>query len=244
MKRSYAVAGIIIILASTFLIEYYTNTRFPTHDYRLVGVPELEIGETRTFSYTRALDQVGTYSYTISGKQDGLYTMDSVTDVSFEGERIILEGSFVFDEMFKPREYVLVVDQGGSSNEINVTFSDGNVVSTVTLQNDTVTLSDEFPSTAYMTENNMPGFWEILLISADLEMGARYSAEVYIPQGGVLFDLEFYVQNDPQSINVGGEQLSCTVVQETTLDLRFYLCEGELVQMRNDDQDLIFTRIS
>jgi len=244
LKRSYAVAGIIVILASTFLIEYYTNSRFPTLDYPLAGVPELELGETRTYSYTRALDQVGTYSYTILGKENGFYTMISSTDVSYEGERILLESSFVFDEDYKPHEYTLIVDQGGASNEIHVTFSDGNVVSSITLENDTVTLSDEFPSTAFMTENNMPGLWEVLLISAELEIGARYAVEVYIPQGGTMFDLEFYVQNDPQSITIGGEQLSCTVVQETTLDLRFYLCEGELVQMRNDDQDLIFTRIS
>lgn len=244
MKRSYAVAGVIIILASTFLIEYYTNSRFPTLDYPLTGVPELEIGETRTFSYTRALDQVGTYSYTITGKEDGLYTMSSLTDVSLEGERILLESSFVFDEDYRPQDYNLVVAQGGATNEIQVTFSEGNVTLTVKLENDTVTLSDAFPSTAFMTENNMPGLWELLLISADLETGARYVAEVYIPQGGAMFDLEFYVQNDLQSIIFDGEPLSCTVVQETTLDLRFYLYEGELIQMRNDDQDLIFTRIS
>lgn len=244
MKRSYAIAGIIIILASTLLIEHYTNRRFPTQDYPLVGVPELEIGETRTFSYSRAFDPVGNYSYTITGKEDGLYTMSSLTVVSFEGESILLESSFVFDETYRPQEYTLVVAQGGATNEIQVTFSEGNVVSTVTLENDTVTKSDEFPSTAFMTENNMPGLWELLLISADLEIGARYSAEVYIPQGGAMFDLEFYVQNDLQSITVDGEQLSCTVVQETTLDLRFYLYEGELVQMRNDDQDIIFTIIS
>jgi len=244
LKRSHAIAGILIILASTLLIEHYTNRRFPTQDYPLAGVPELEISETRTFSYTKAMDQVGTYSYTITDKEDGLYTMSSLTDVSFEGESILLESSFVFDETYRPQEYTLVVAQGGATNEIQVTFTEGNVVSTVTLENDTVTLSDEFPSTAFMTENNMPGLWELLLISADLDMGARYSAEVYIPQGGAMFDLEFYVQNDLQSITLGEEQHSCTVIQETTLDLRFYLCEGELVQMRNDDQDIIFTLIS
>ena len=244
MKRSHAIAGIIIILASTFLIEYYTNRRFPTQDYPITGVPELEIGETHTFTYSRAFDQVGTYSYSITGKEGGLYTMVSNTDVSFEGQHILLDSHFVFDEDYRPHEYGLVVNQGGSTNEINVTFSDGNVVSMVTLENETVTLSDEFPSDAIMTENNMPGLWEILLISADLETGARYSTMVYIPQGGAMFELEFYVQNDPQTITIDGEQYSCTVVQENTLDLRFYLHEDELLQMRNDDQDLIFTRIS
>jgi hypothetical protein len=90
----------------------------------------------------------------------------------------------------------------------------------------------------------MPGIWEMFLIAAELEIGERYTADVYIPQGGTVFDLELYVNNNPQTITVDDERLSCTVIQETTLDLRFYMYEGKLVQMRNDDQDLIFTRIS
>jgi hypothetical protein len=244
LKRSYLVAGVFIILASTFLIEYYTNMRFPTQEYPLAAVPELAIGEIHTFSYAKALDPVGTYSYTITGKEGGLYTMVSTTDVSFEGQSILLESTFVFDEQYRPEEYHLTVEQAGDLNEIHVTFTGGDVVATVLLQNETVTLSDEFPTSAFMAENNMPGIWEILLISADLEMGSRYSAEVYIPQGGTMFDLEFYVQNNPQTITIDGEQLTCMVVQETSLDLRFYLHEGKLVQMRNDDQDLTFTRIN
>jgi len=243
LKRSHVVVGIIIILASTFLIEYYTNTRFPILDYPLTGVPELEIGETRAFSYTKAMDNVGTYSYTITSKEDGLFTMSSVTNISYAGENILLETRFEFDEAYRPKEYELIIMQGGETNEIQVAFSEGNVISTINLENETATLSDEFPSTAFMTENNMPGLWEILLISANLEQGARYSAEVYIPQGGAMFDLEFYVQNDPQSITVDGEQYNCIVIQETTLDLRFYMYEGELVQMSNIDLDLVFTRI-
>ena len=244
MKRSVIIAGVLIILASTFLIEYYTNMRFPTQEYPIVGVPELTIGETHTFSYAKELDQVGTYRYTITGKQGGLYTMVSTTDVSFEGQNILLETNFVFDEQYRPEEYHLTVEQAGDINEIHVTFIGGDVVSTVSFQNESVTLSDEFPSNAFMAENNMPGVWEILLISAELEMGSRYAAEVYIPQGGTMFDLEFYVQNTPTTITIDGEQLSCMVVQETSLELRFYLYEGKLVQMRNDDQDLMFTRIS
>lgn len=244
MKRSYVIAWVFIILASTLLIEYYTNMRFPTQEYPFIGVPELAIGETHTFSYIKALDQVGTYSYTISGKEGGLYTMVSTTDVSFEGQNILLESYFVFDEQYRPEEYNLTVKQAGDLNEIYVTFTGGDVIATVSFQNETVTFSDEFPTSAFMAENNMPGVWEILLISAELEMGSRYTAQVYIPQGGAMFDLEFYVQSTPKTITIDGEQLSCMVVQETSLELRFYLHDGKLVQMRNNAQDLMFTRIN
>ena len=143
-----------------------------------------------------------------------------------------------------PKDYMLIVEQGGESNIIHVEFTGGEVVSEVTLENETITLSDEFPVSGFMTENNMPGVWEVLLLSGDLEQGARYAAQAYIPQGGAVFDLEFYVQSDTQNIFIDGEEVPCIVVQESTLDLRFYLSEGRLVQMRNDDQDLVFTRIN
>lgn len=244
MKRSYIIAGVFIILASTFLIEYYTNTRFPTQAMVISGVPELIIGVEHVFSYAHELEDVGTASYTITGRQGDYYTLVSSTDVSSDEGRIQLEGTYVFDTQFNPESYSLHVDHEGEVNDIEVVFTGGNVVSTVSLENDTVTLSEEFPEGAVLLENNMPGFWEILLLSTDLEMGARYKIQAYIPQGGAVFDLEFYVQNDPKTITVEGEQLSCTVIQETTLDLRFYLFEGEMVQMRNIDQDNIFTRLS
>jgi hypothetical protein len=243
LKRSYVIAGVFIILASTFLIEYYTNTRFPTQEIIISNVPELEIGRVHTFSYEHELELVGTYSYTITSKQGDLYTLVSSTDVTVEAGSIQLESSFVFDEQYKPEEYILTVDQDGDINEFEVSFTGGNVVSNVTFANETVTLSEEFPEGAYLVENNMPGFWEILLLSSDLDIGARYTAQVYIPQGGTLFELEFYVQNDPQTITVEGKQLSCTIIQESKLDLKFYLYNGEMVQMRNNDQDIIFTRL-
>lgn len=242
MKRLHVVAGIVLILASSLAIEWYTNSRFPTHELTITGVPELVIGETRTFSYQHEMENVGTYSYTITGKEDGLYTMLSVTNVRQDEGSIQLESHFMFDEQYNPEDYRLIVQQGNVINKINVTFSTGQVVSVVDLSEDVVTLTDEVDDDILVTENNMPGLWEILLLSSKLESGERYKADVYIPQGGTVFELEFYVNPEPTTITVKGEQLSCTVVQESTLDLRFFLYEGEMVEMRNDDTNLVFTR--
>jgi len=115
-------------------------------------------------------------------------------------------------------------------------------ISKISFNNDTVTTSNEFPEGTFLVENNMPGLWEILLISSNMEQGQRYNAMVFIPQGGSLFNLEFYVNNDLQTLNLNGEQYSCTVIQESRLELRFYIYEGTLLQMRNENQDVIFTR--
>mgnify|MGYP006279961255 CR=1 FL=1 len=243
MKRSHVIIGVLIILASAGLIEYYTESRFPTREIPLVIVPELEIGKTHTFSYSREMQRVGTYSYTLSSKENGIYTMISNTDVSFEGNSIQLESSFMFDEKYSPQGYVLNVNQDGKENEIIITFQGGEAVSTVNFDNETITTSSDFPEGGLLAENNMPGPWEVLLLSAQMESGERYRAKVYIPQGGKTFNLEFYVNENPKTVRINGEDISCDLIQESKLDLRFYFYEGELMQMRNDDQDIIFTRL-
>ena len=244
MKRRNIVLGVILILSAALLIEYYTNRRFPVEELDLTGVPSLEIGKSHTFTYDYEFEPVGTYAYTITEKKGDLYTMLSNTEVSFEGTQISLESNFVFNEQYVPQSYLLTIDQGGETNTIGITFMDGNVTSKISINNDTTTISQDFPDGSFLTENNMPGLWEILLISSRLERGSRYSAKIYIPQGGDLFDLEFFVSNDLQNLNINGKSLNCIVVNESKLSLRFYLFENELVQMRNDDQDVIFTRIN
>lgn len=241
MKRIYVVAGVILILGATFAIEWYTNTRFPAEEVTRITLPELEIGETRTFSYTREMVNVGTHSYTVTSKDGDSYTLASSTDVTYEGNQLQLDCTFVFDEQYTPLDYRLKADQEGSISHINVTITGNQIISTVSFSNETAVLNDDYVEGVVFTENNMPGLWELLLLSSDMESGGRYKVDAYIPQGGTVFELEFYVSPNSKTINVGDEQLRCTLIQESTLDLRFYFYEGRLVQMRNDDQDLTFT---
>ncbi len=242
MKRSHLVIAIFLILSSSFVVEYFTNMRFPKEDMKLIGVPELQIGVTPEFTYLKQLEPVGTYSYTITGKSNGVYSMTSNTDVSIDEKRIQLESTFLFDEQYKPEHYSLTAIREGGNETFDITFAGGIVTSVITLSNKTVTLSDELPEGGFLLESNMPGFWEIFLISADLREGGRYVAKAYIPQGGAVFDLEFYVAPGTKNINIGDEQLACTLIQETTLNLNFYMYEGKLVEMMDTSQDLIFQR--
>ena len=243
MKRIHVVAGILLILGATLAIEWYTNTRYPAQTLAITGVPELELGEKRTFSYMHELELVGSTSYTLVEREGNIHTMVCSTEVTNEGKLLELESSFIFDNQYNPIDYRLYVDQDGDINQINVTFSGSQIVSTVMVADQTVTLTDDYTDAVFLTENNMPGFWELLLLSAELEEGERYVVDAYIPQGGKIFELKFYVNPNPQTISVSGEYISCTVIQESNLDLRFYFYEGRMVQMRNDDQDLTFTLI-
>lgn len=243
MKRIQVVAGILLILGATLAIEWYTETRYPTQDLMLTGVPDIEVGEKRSFSYLHELELVGSTSYTLVEREDNIHTLVCSTEVTNDGKRLELESSLIFDELYNPIDYSLNVDQDGDINQINVTFTDNQIISTITFSGETVTLTDDYTGNVLLTENNMPGFWELLLLSAELESGERYVVDAYIPQGGKVFELKFYVNPNPQTISVNGEYIRCNVIQESTLDLRFYFYEGRMVQMRNDDQDLTFTLI-
>lgn len=241
MKRIYLVAGLILILGASLAIDWYTNTRFPAEEITVTSLPELEIGETRTYSYVREMDEVGTHSYTVTGKEGNYYTVVSSTDVTVEEKNLKLESVFIFDTSLTPSDYRLTVMQDDVINQINVSIIGNQIISKITYSNETATLEDDYIEGIVFTENNMPGLWELILRATEMKSGGRYKLDAYIPQGGTVFDLEFYVNPNTQNIYIGGEQLSCTVIQETTLDLRFFIYDGRLVQMRNDDQDLTFT---
>jgi len=241
LKRRHAIIGILLIFASTFIIEHYMETRYPVEELTITGLQIPAINEQRVFTYEHELEEVGTYSYTITGLGDGTYSLNSVTNVSYIEANIQIWSSYKFGEDYNPVDYSLKADQNGAISKINITFSQGVATSTVSVANETVTSSSKVTDMVLLAENNMPGYWELLLLSANLTKGQRYSAQVYIPQGGGVFDLEFYVDPSPRTITIGGERLSCLLIQESTLDLKFYIYEGRLVKMRNDDVDIVFT---
>ena len=244
MKRTHLAIAIILILSSSYAIEYYTNWRFPKEELVFTGVPELEIGVTHRFTYLKQLEPVGTYSYTITGKSNEVYTMTSITNVSTDDNRIRLDRTYLFDEQYKPEHYSLTASHGTENETFDISFTGSTITSVIHLENKTVTLTDEMPEGGFLLESNMPGFWEILLLSTDLESGQRYVAKAYIPQGGSVYDLEFYVSPGIKNINVNGEQLPCTLIQESKLSLNFYMYEGKLVEMKDTNQDLIFERVT
>ena len=175
MKRIHVVAGILLILGATLAIEWYTNTRYPAQTLAITGVPELELGEKRTFSYMHELELVGSTSYTLVEREGNIHTMVCSTEVTNEGKLLELESSFIFDNQYNPIDYRLYVDQDGDINQINVTFSGSQIVSTVMVADQTVTLTDDYTDAVFLTENNMPGFWElaVLLLILVIVFGAR-----------------------------------------------------------------------
>lgn len=241
MKRTTLIGAIVLIFAVTFAIEYFVGRQFDTGELTVSGV-NMETGVTHQFLYLKSMENVGTYTYSVV-EDGGDYLMTGSTDVSNDGKRIQLDAVFTFTDQLEPVEYEVQAISDGDESSIRVEFSDSDIISWVTVDDVTLNITEEYVDGVFLVENNMPGFWEIILNSVTLEEGVKYNGNIYIPQGAVVFPITLVVSKDPQNIWVDGVQLSCKVVKEADLDMSFYLYEGELVQLRDDTQDLMFQKV-
>jgi len=242
LKRIYLIAAIILIFGATYAIEYYANSQFETRELVVSGVSGYENGVVQTFDYLKDDVRVGTYSYKVD--ESGVnYIMTSETFVT-SGERDLeLEAVYTFDNSYSPETYALTVTSNGEVTEITTEIANGNITTSVTSAGVTVDLTDVYVDGMLLIENSMPGFWEVLFNSFEVERGVKYTASIYIPQAAMAFDVGLVVSKEDQRIWVGDERLECTVINEADLDLKFYLYEGELVEMRNDGQGVALQKV-
>jgi hypothetical protein len=241
LKPTTLIAAIILIFAVTFAFEYYANSQFETETLEVMGLPELETGVDHSFTYIKTEEVVGSYTYSVEEQGTG-YLMTSVTEVSNEADSIHLSTEFTFSDGLKPEVYDLVVLNNEDRTDIRTEVSGSDLVTYVTYEGITVNITDVYVDGMMLIEPNMPGFWEILFNSVTLEGGVKYESSIYVPQAAAVVPINLVVNRNPQTIRVGDEQLSCTVIKEADLDLAFFIYEGELVQMRSDGLNLLFLK--
>ena len=234
--------GIILIFGATYAIEYYANSQFSTQELVVSGISGYENGVTQTFNYIKNEEKVGTYVYTVD-EYGNNFIMTSITDVTYGGRDLELESVYTFDDSYSPESYALTVISDDGVTEITTSISNGNITTSVTTKGVTVDIPDEYLEGMLLIENIMPGFWEILFNSIELETGVKYTAIVYIPQGAMAFDANLVVSKQDQLIWVGDERLACTVINEANLELSFYMYEGELIEMRSESQGIVLQKI-
>lgn len=242
MKRIYLVAGIILIFGATYAIEYYANSQFSTQELVVSGISGYERGVVQTFNYLKEDEPVGTYSYTVDESGDS-FIMTSETIVTSGGRDLALETVYTFDNSYSPEYYALTVTGNGEVTEMVTMVSNGNITTSVTFEGVTVNFTDEYVDGMFLIEINMPGFWEVLFNSFELERGVKYTASIYIPQAAMVFDVDLVVSKQDQLIWVGDERLECTVIGEADLGLSFYMYEGELVEMRSENQGTALQKV-
>lgn len=242
MKPITLIAAIVLIFAATFAFEYYANSQFEEADLVINGVLEFETGVSHEYSYIKEEVVVGSYTYSVVEQGDG-YQLSSESEVSNAEDTIELSALYSFSDALEPEVYELTAITNGEPTEIRSEITGDEIITYVTYQGVTLNITDDYMDGILFLEPNMPGFWETLFSSSTLEGGVKYSANIYVPQGAVIVPINLVVNREPQTVRIGEEMLSCTVIKEADLDLAFYLHEGELVQMRSDDLNLVFLKV-
>lgn len=242
MKPITLIAAIVLIFAATFAFEYYANSQFEEADLVINDVLEFETGVFHRFTYIKEELVVGSYTYSVVEQGNG-YLLTSETEVSSEVDTIELSAEYSFSDSLEPVVYALSATTNDETSDIRSEIIGDEIVTYVTYQGVTLNITDDYLDGVLFLEPNMPGFWEVLFSSSTLEGGVKYSANIYVPQGAVIVPINLVVNREPQTVRVGDEMLSCTVVKEADLDLAFFLYEEELVQMRSDDLGLVFQKV-
>lgn len=239
--------GVALILGASLLVELYLDKRYPETTIK-VTLPELQLGQEHVYSLHREGQQVGTYSYAVTGREGtGMsteYTMVSTTDITYKGEPLLLHAEYVFDHIYRPLSYELNATVEGKQTRIQAEFTQGEAVVTVISDGDAAELTEEVPEGALLIENQMPGYWEILFQSTALTPGKRHIFEAFIPQRGSAARLTITVDSETSKLRHGDVELDCSVVREADMGLVFYLYGGELIEYRDDANSVVMTKDS
>ncbi len=241
MKNIHVVIGVILIIGASYAFEYYTNSLFRTETLIISGVPDSIIGVEHMFHYINDGETVGQYTYTVD-KTEPLYSIEDITDVSDGDESITLNTTYHFDSRLNPELYEVTILTNDEVTEINTTIMEGEFITYVS-RGEIFNLTTEYSSDTLLLEINMPGYWEVLFHSADFEKGVKYEAKIFFPQVNRVFDVNLVTSKKAQNVWIGDERVSCDVIRESDLELVFYFYEGELVQLRNNEQDITFQKI-
>lgn len=242
ITRTHLIAVVIIIFAASFVIEYYTDQKIPEVDVSINTIPEYSTGVTSSFSFVRQGSEVGTYSYEVVKRGVG-YTVMSETRVEFEEKKTNLQSNYTFGDKLNPLDYSLHIDSAGEVTEIVCTFTDNQAITTVNFENKTVDIDADLPDNVVLVENNMPGYWEILLQTVDLEPGKRNIIQVFVPQVANVFPVTLTVDKNPVNLDIDGEEYECQRIREVDLQYAFFLYEGLLLEFRDDAQDIRFQKM-
>ena len=240
-NRSRLLAVIVIIFVASFVIEYYTNKQFPEEEVVVKTLPEYKTGELNTFSFIRQGITVGDFSYILEKNISG-YSVSTSTEVEYEGKTTQIESSYQFGATMNPLDYFVHIDSGGEITDIECEFTESQVLTTVDFKNQTINLETDLPENVFLVENNMPGYWELILQTLELKPDIRYKLRVFIPQAADVFTITLTVDDNPVNLNIEGVDYECQRIREVDRQYTFLLYEGHLLEFKDDGQEISFRK--
>lgn len=243
MRRVWVFVLSFAILGGAALFELWSSVQYPTIDLVPGALPPLTVGVKREYDYIKDYERVGSYSFSVESrgtyKGTEAYFVRSRTSLTYGEKSAELESVYIFSEELAPLEYRVNASIGGENQSITCFFEGRSARGTFMLGNNVVEESVELPRGTILIDYQMLGHWDLLLKSSHLEPGNRYEVNAYIPQGLSHTSLELYAENKAKTIEIGGVEYACSVVRATTLNLVFYIYEGDIVQLEDTEQSII-----
>lgn len=243
MRRLFVFVLFFAILGSAVLFELWSSLQYPTIDLVSGVLPPLTVGVENDYDYFKDYERVGSYSFSIESKgkynSTEAYFVRSRTSITSGEKSAEIESIYIFSEELAPLEYRVNASLGGEDQTIACFFKGRIVRGTFVLGDNVVEESMELPVGTILIDYQMLGHWDLLLKSSQPEPGKRYKVNAYIPQGLSYTTLEFYVEKNAKTIEIGGLEYECNVVRVTALNLVFYIYKGDIIQLEDTEQSII-----
>jgi len=230
------------IVGGSVFIEYYVSLKYPVTNYAPKGLPPLPVGVKHDYDFFKEGEKVGRYVFWVEGvgEHEGqtTYFTRSLTSVVYEDTVIELETVYLFNSNLNPLEYRLNATLGEDHQSIVCLFDGWNVNASVEMEDNTLDRDVELPLDTVLIDTNMLGHWDLLFKSFDLVAGKRVRFTMFVPQALDMTPIELVVDKGTETLTLSGVTYECQVVRATTLNLTFYLHNGDLLELEESTQNI------
>jgi hypothetical protein len=224
-----------------FGVDIWANITYPTDNFQ-IRTPILIEGFAGTWEYFKDNIGVGTYSSSIRKNEDLSYQITSITEVTYQGNSLQLESNFMFDDFLRPTNYKLVATQENEETLIKTTFEGNRAITVVDSQGEKTIIEESITEKTFLVDKTMPGHWEILLSSSNIERGKKYDVSIFVPQINSNILARILVEKRTKQIKIEENILECVVVQIDSFELTLFFYEGQLVRYQNDSENLVLNK--
>jgi hypothetical protein len=240
-RRIILILGFFILGVIVFGVDFWANISYPTGDFQVKKPIQTE-KFTGTWEYFKDNIGVGTYSSSISKNEDSSYQISSTTEVTYQGISLQLESHFKFDDFIRPINYTLVAIQENEETLIKTTFEGNRAITVVDSQGERTIIEEAITEETFLIDKTMPGQWELLLSSSNIERGKKYDISIFMPQINSNILARILVEKSTKQIKIEDNTLDCTIVQIDLFELTLFFFEGHLVRYQNDKENLVLNK--
>lgn len=241
MRRIWVFIISFAILGGVALLELWSNVQFPMTDLEPGILPSLSVGVIKEYDYFKDDERVGSYVFWVESKgtydgRDAYFTRSRTSIVHGDGS-VELEAVYIFGEELAPYEYRLNASLDNETQFIACFFDGWSVNGTLVIGENIVEENHlELPNGTVLIDYQMLGHWDLLFKSSPLEPGKRYTLNAYMPQALSQRYLELIAEKKLKTVEIGGVEYECNIVDAPALNLVFYIHGGEVIQLVDTEQ--------